>query len=120
MMAHNTTVQLGGNAFLMCKVAGIDRVGVNWVCLLVLIFHFFILLECLSCRHCLLHCKFIIFCYQVVNLVFLMVLFAVRVVVLVVLVLEFCSLPLCPIFTICSKRMPYILPFCHSLAIFFG
>lgn len=34
-MAHNTTVQLGGNAFLMCKVAGnnnIDRVGVNWVC----------------------------------------------------------------------------------------
>lgn len=32
MMAHNTTVQLGGNAFLMCKVAGVDRVGVNWVC----------------------------------------------------------------------------------------
>ncbi|XP_055311234.1 lachesin isoform X3 [Sitodiplosis mosellana] len=30
MMAHNTTVQLGGNAFLMCKVAGVDRVGVNW------------------------------------------------------------------------------------------
>lgn len=32
MMAHNTTVQLGGTAFLMCKVAGVDRVGVNWVC----------------------------------------------------------------------------------------
>ncbi|XP_031640852.1 zwei Ig domain protein zig-8 [Contarinia nasturtii] len=29
MMAHNTTVQLGGNAFLMCKVAGVDRVGVG-------------------------------------------------------------------------------------------
>lgn len=32
MMAHNTTVQLGGTAFLVCKVAGVDRVGVNWVC----------------------------------------------------------------------------------------
>lgn len=31
MMAHNTTVQLGGTAFLVCKVAGVDRVGVNWV-----------------------------------------------------------------------------------------
>ncbi|KAJ6640914.1 hypothetical protein Bhyg_05847 [Pseudolycoriella hygida] len=30
MMAHNTTVQLGGTAFLVCKVAGVDRVGVNW------------------------------------------------------------------------------------------
>ncbi|XP_065368315.1 hemicentin-1 isoform X2 [Calliphora vicina] len=31
MMAHNTTVQLGGTAFLVCKVSGVDRVGVNWV-----------------------------------------------------------------------------------------
>lgn len=31
-MAHNTTVQLGGTAFLVCKVSGVDRVGVNWVC----------------------------------------------------------------------------------------
>ncbi|XP_052861607.1 hemicentin-2 [Anopheles cruzii] len=30
VMAHNTTVQLGGVAFLVCKVAGVDRVGVNW------------------------------------------------------------------------------------------
>ncbi|XP_037827442.1 zwei Ig domain protein zig-8 isoform X1 [Lucilia sericata] len=30
MMAHNTTVQLGGTAFLVCKVSGVDRVGVNW------------------------------------------------------------------------------------------
>ncbi|XP_055918603.1 uncharacterized protein LOC129950706 [Eupeodes corollae] len=30
MMAHNTTVQLGGTAFLICKVSGVDRVGVNW------------------------------------------------------------------------------------------
>ncbi|KRF78459.1 uncharacterized protein Dvir_GJ17815, isoform D [Drosophila virilis] len=29
-MAHNTTVQLGGTAFLVCKVSGVDRVGVNW------------------------------------------------------------------------------------------
>uniref|UniRef100_A0A182IN06 Uncharacterized protein n=1 Tax=Anopheles atroparvus TaxID=41427 RepID=A0A182IN06_ANOAO len=27
VMAHNTTVQLGGVAFLVCKVAGVDRVG---------------------------------------------------------------------------------------------
>lgn len=33
MMAHNITVQLGGTAFLVCKVSGVDRVGVNWVCL---------------------------------------------------------------------------------------
>lgn len=32
LMAHNTTVQLGGTAFLVCKVSGVDRVGVNWVC----------------------------------------------------------------------------------------
>uniref|UniRef100_A0A336MY35 CSON008268 protein n=1 Tax=Culicoides sonorensis TaxID=179676 RepID=A0A336MY35_CULSO len=25
LMAHNATVQLGGTAFLVCKVAGIDR-----------------------------------------------------------------------------------------------
>ncbi|XP_037941857.1 uncharacterized protein LOC119674773 [Teleopsis dalmanni] len=31
MMAHNTTVQLGGTAFLVCKVSGVDRVGVNWI-----------------------------------------------------------------------------------------
>ncbi|XP_044248620.1 lachesin isoform X1 [Drosophila takahashii] len=30
LMAHNTTVQLGGTAFLVCKVSGVDRVGVNW------------------------------------------------------------------------------------------
>ncbi|XP_033149141.1 uncharacterized protein LOC108596860 [Drosophila busckii] len=30
LMAHNTTVQLGGTAFLVCKVTGVDRVGVNW------------------------------------------------------------------------------------------
>uniref|UniRef100_A0A1B0GMX4 Uncharacterized protein n=1 Tax=Phlebotomus papatasi TaxID=29031 RepID=A0A1B0GMX4_PHLPP len=30
MFAHNTTVQLGGTAFLVCKVSGIDRVGANW------------------------------------------------------------------------------------------
>lgn len=36
MMAHNTTVQLGGTGFLVCKVAGVDRVGVNWVCLVLL------------------------------------------------------------------------------------
>lgn len=27
LMAHNATVQLGGTAFLVCKVAGIDRVS---------------------------------------------------------------------------------------------
>lgn len=29
--SQNTTVQLGGTAFLVCKVPGVDRVGVNWV-----------------------------------------------------------------------------------------
>lgn len=29
LMAHNATVQLGGTAFLVCKVAGIDRVSIN-------------------------------------------------------------------------------------------
>lgn len=37
LMAHNTTVQLGGTAFLVCKVSGVDRVGVNWVCFFSLI-----------------------------------------------------------------------------------
>uniref|UniRef100_A0A1I8QCP5 Ig-like domain-containing protein n=1 Tax=Stomoxys calcitrans TaxID=35570 RepID=A0A1I8QCP5_STOCA len=33
MMAHNTTVQLGGTAFLVCKVSGVDRVGnqISWI-----------------------------------------------------------------------------------------
>ena len=30
--SQNLTVQLGGTAFLVCKVPGVDRVGVNWVC----------------------------------------------------------------------------------------
>ncbi|XP_037731812.1 zwei Ig domain protein zig-8 isoform X4 [Drosophila subpulchrella] len=32
-MAHNTTVQLGGTAFLVCKVSGVDRVGnqISWI-----------------------------------------------------------------------------------------
>lgn len=42
MMAHNTTVQLGGTAFLVCKVAGVDRVGVNWVCFGVLCIFLFL------------------------------------------------------------------------------
>jgi len=29
--SQNLTVQLGGTAFLVCKVPGVDRVGVNWV-----------------------------------------------------------------------------------------
>uniref|UniRef100_A0A182QVU8 Immunoglobulin V-set domain-containing protein n=1 Tax=Anopheles farauti TaxID=69004 RepID=A0A182QVU8_9DIPT len=29
VMAHNTTVQLGGVAFLVCKVAGVDRMYTN-------------------------------------------------------------------------------------------
>ncbi|CAO1320323.1 unnamed protein product [Diamesa hyperborea] len=28
--SQNLTVQLGGTAFLVCKVPGVDRVGVNW------------------------------------------------------------------------------------------
>ncbi|XP_037035059.1 zwei Ig domain protein zig-8 isoform X2 [Bradysia coprophila] len=31
MMAHNTTVQLGGTAFLVCKVAGVDRNQISWI-----------------------------------------------------------------------------------------
>ncbi|XP_055630047.1 zwei Ig domain protein zig-8 isoform X2 [Toxorhynchites rutilus septentrionalis] len=31
MMAHNTTVQLGGVAFLVCKVAGVDRNQISWI-----------------------------------------------------------------------------------------
>ncbi|XP_037731811.1 zwei Ig domain protein zig-8 isoform X3 [Drosophila subpulchrella] len=33
LMAHNTTVQLGGTAFLVCKVSGVDRVGnqISWI-----------------------------------------------------------------------------------------
>jgi hypothetical protein len=29
--SQNLTVQLGGTAFLVCKVPGVDRIGVNWV-----------------------------------------------------------------------------------------
>lgn len=31
VMAHNTTVQLGGVAFLVCKVAGVDRNQISWI-----------------------------------------------------------------------------------------
>ncbi|XP_055530417.1 zwei Ig domain protein zig-8 isoform X2 [Wyeomyia smithii] len=31
VMAHNTTVQLGGVAFLVCKVAGVDRSQISWI-----------------------------------------------------------------------------------------
>ncbi|KAL9913889.1 hemicentin-2 isoform X3 [Glossina fuscipes] len=31
MMAHNTTVQLGGTAFLVCKVSGVDRNQISWI-----------------------------------------------------------------------------------------
>ncbi|XP_055611873.1 hemicentin-1 isoform X2 [Uranotaenia lowii] len=31
VMAHNTTVQLGGVAFLVCKVAGADRNQISWI-----------------------------------------------------------------------------------------
>ncbi|XP_063701036.1 hemicentin-2-like [Culicoides brevitarsis] len=31
LMAHNATVQLGGTAFLVCKVAGIDRNQITWI-----------------------------------------------------------------------------------------
>ncbi|EDW49541.1 GM16524 [Drosophila sechellia] len=30
-MAHNTTVQLGGTAFLVCKVSGVDRNQISWI-----------------------------------------------------------------------------------------
>lgn len=43
MMAHNTTVQLGGTAFLVCKVAGVDRVGVY------LLFDYLVLFCCMCC-----------------------------------------------------------------------
>ncbi|XP_037731813.1 lachesin isoform X3 [Drosophila suzukii] len=31
LMAHNTTVQLGGTAFLVCKVSGVDRNQISWI-----------------------------------------------------------------------------------------
>lgn len=48
MMAHNSSCQLGGTAFLMCKVAGVDRVGVNWVCYWCWFSSLLLSLECVS------------------------------------------------------------------------
>jgi hypothetical protein len=49
-MAHNTTVQLGGAAFLVCRVAGADRVGVSWVCCYALLMQWMYLADWMCLR----------------------------------------------------------------------